>query len=53
MPRPGIKALFAVLNLNRMRERRPDWDIVIIVCSTLVTIGLVALYAYGKVSSRW
>ena len=53
MPRPGLKALFAVLNLNRMKGKRPDWDLIIIVCSTLVTIGLVALYAYGKVSSRW
>jgi hypothetical protein len=53
MPKPGIKALFAVLTLNRMKSKRPDWDRIIIACSTLVTIGLVALYVYGKVSSRW
>jgi hypothetical protein len=53
MPRPGIKALFAVLTLNRMKRKRPDWDRIVIACSTLVTIGLVALYAYGKAFSRW
>jgi len=53
MPKPGIKALFAVLTLNRMKRKRPDWDLIIIACSTLVTIGLVALYVYGTASSRW
>lgn len=50
---PGIKALAAVLSLNRMKRKRPDWDRIIIVCSMLVTVGLVALYAYWKASSRW
>jgi hypothetical protein len=53
MPRPGIKALFAVLTLNRAKGKRPDWDRIILACSTLVTIGLVVLYVYGKATSRW
>lgn len=53
MPRLGIKALFAILTLNRTQRKRPDLDRIVIACSTLITIGLVVLYAYGKASSRW
>jgi hypothetical protein len=49
----GLKALFAILALKRTRRRWLDWDRVILVFSTAVTIGLVALYAYGKATSRW
>jgi hypothetical protein len=53
MPRFGLKALFAILALNKTGRRRPDWDRVVLIFSTAVTIGLVALYVYGKASSRW
>jgi hypothetical protein len=49
----GLKALFAILALSKTRRWRLDWDRVILVFSTAVTIGLVALYAYGKATSRW
>ena len=49
----GLKALFAVLALNKTRKKQPDWDGVIVVFSTSVTIGLIALYVFGKIASRW
>lgn len=49
----GLKALFTVLVLNKTRRKRIDWDRVILIFSTSVTIGLIALYVYGKVTSRW
>ena len=49
----GLKALFAVLALNKTRKRRLDWDRAILIFSTSVTVGLVALYVYGKATSRW
>ncbi len=52
MRKVGLKALFALLSLNRARDR-PHWDRVVLIFSTSVTIGLMALYAYGKVTSRW
>ena len=53
MPKVGMKALLAILTLNRSSRRQADWDRIIIAASTVVTIGLVALYAYGKATSRW
>jgi hypothetical protein len=53
MRRFGLKALFAMLALNKTRRARPDWDRVILIFSTAVTIGLIALYVYGKMTSRW
>jgi hypothetical protein len=53
MPRFGLKAVFALLALNRGRYRRLDWDRVILIFSTCVTIGLIALYVWGKATSRW
>ena len=53
MRKVGLKALFTLLALNRARKDRPDWDRVILIFSTSVTVGLVALYIYGKLSSRW
>jgi len=53
MPRSGMKALLTVLALNRSSRKQPDWDRIIIAASTIVTVGLVALYAYGKATSRW
>ena len=53
MRRFALKALFTMLSLNRAERERPDWDRVILIFSTSVTIGLVALYAYGKATARW
>ena len=52
MRRFGMKALLTFFTLNRS-ERKPEWDRIIIIFSTAVTIGLVAAYAYGKATSRW
>lgn len=53
MPRLGMKAVLTVLAFNRSSGRPPDWDRVVITASTVVTIGLIVLYAYGKATSRW
>ena len=53
MRRFALKALFTMLSLNRSEQKRPDWDRVILVFSTTVTLGLVALYVYGKATARW
>lgn len=53
MRRFALKALFTMLSLNRAEKERPDWDRVILIFSTSVTVGLVALYTYGKITSRW
>lgn len=53
MRRFAFKALFAMLSLNRAGRKRPDWDRVILIFSTAVTVGLIALYVYGKATSRW
>jgi hypothetical protein len=57
---PGIamrkfapKAIFAIFTLRKTAADRPQWDRMILVFSTAVTLGLVALYAYGKATSRW
>jgi hypothetical protein len=53
MRKPAFKAIFTMLSLNRAERKRPDWDRVILIVSTAVTIGLAALYAYGKATARW
>jgi hypothetical protein len=53
MRRFAMKALFTVLNLNRAERTRIDWDRTVIVVSTVATIGLVALYIFGKSTARW
>jgi len=53
MRRFALKALFALLTLNRDGDDPPRWDRIILIASTVVTIGLIALYAYGKASGRW
>jgi hypothetical protein len=52
MRKVGLKALLTLLALNRTRDR-PHWDRVILIFSTSVTIGLIAMYVYEKVGSRW
>jgi hypothetical protein len=53
MRRLPLKALFAVLTLNKAEKKRLDWDRVILTFSTAVTAGLIALYVSGKATSRW
>jgi hypothetical protein len=53
MPRFAPKAIFAFLTLGRAERKRRDWDWTVTIFSTCVTIGLVALYVYGKSTSRW
>jgi len=52
MRRFAMKALFTVLNFNRA-EPRIDWDRTVLVLSTAVTLGLIALYLFGKSTARW
>jgi hypothetical protein len=53
MRRFAMKALFTALSLDRAERTRIDWDRRVLIFSTAVTIGLVALYIYGKATSRW
>jgi hypothetical protein len=53
MRRFAPKALFALLTLNKGNNTRFDWGRMIAVVSTLVTIGLVTLYVYEKLTGRW
>jgi len=48
-----MKAVFTALTVNRAEKKRPDWDRIVLLASTSVTIGLIVLYAYGKATSRW
>jgi len=47
------EGLFTVLSLNRAERERIDWDRTVIAASTAVTLGLVALYIFGKWTGRW
>jgi len=53
MRRFAMKALFTALSLNRAERKRTDWDRNIIIYSTAVTAGLIALYVFGKATARW
>ena len=53
MARLPVKALLAFLTVNRSRSERPNWDRIVTISSIVVTIGLVALFVYGKATSRW
>jgi len=53
MRRFAMKALFTALNFDRAERTRIDWDRRVLVFSTAVTIGLIALYIFGKATSRW
>jgi hypothetical protein len=52
IPRPGFKALLALWSLNRGRKKRPNWDRIVIIASTTLTLNLFALYVYGKLTAR-
>jgi hypothetical protein len=49
----GLKALFALLALNKTSNKQADWDRVILIFSNAVTVGLIAIYVFGKATSRW
>lgn len=53
MAKLPVKALLAFLTVNRSRRERLNWDQIVITSSIVVTIGLIALFAYGKATSRW
>ena len=53
MRRFAMKALFTALAFRRAEKERVDWDRNSLILSTAVTVGLVALYVYGKATSRW
>ncbi|MCJ9706232.1 MULTISPECIES: hypothetical protein [unclassified Bradyrhizobium] len=53
MRRFAMKALFMVLNFNRAERQRIDWVRAVIISSTAVTFGLIALYMFGKSTARW
>jgi hypothetical protein len=48
-----MKVVLTAFTMNRSRQKRPDWNRIIIILSTAVTIGLVAAYLYGTATSRW
>jgi hypothetical protein len=49
----ALKAIFSLLTLDRAERKWLDWDRTILIFSSSVTVGLVALYIYGKSTSRW
>jgi len=53
MPRFAPKSIFAFFTLGLTERKRRDWDWIITIFSTCVTIGLIVLYFYGKSTSRW
>jgi hypothetical protein len=53
MHRFAMKALFTLLSLGRSGRLRIDWERNVIIISTVVTLGLIALYVLGKATSRW
>jgi hypothetical protein len=48
-----FKALVSLLAFSEADGTRPNPDRIVLVASTAVTLGLVALYIYGKVAGRW
>ena len=53
MRRFALKAVFSLLTLNKADGRPPNRQQFILIFSTVVTIGLVAYYAYEKATGRW
>ena len=47
------KAIFSILAVRRIAADKLQWDRIALLASTAVTLGLIALYAYGKATSRW
>jgi hypothetical protein len=53
MRKGPLKGLIVLLTLSLHPDARPNWDRIVLIASTAVTIGLIALYAYGKATGRW
>ena len=53
MRRLAPKAFFTFLTLGRGEGKRINRERTVVIFSTAVTVGLVALYLYGKATSRW
>lgn len=53
MRRFAMKALFTLFSLGRSGRARINRERAVIVISTGVTLGLLAVYLLGKASSRW
>ena len=53
VPKLAPKAIFALFTLKKVENRPVGPDRVILIFSTVVTVGLVALCAFGKITSRW
>jgi len=51
MRRFAMKALFTALFLRRAERSGSDWDRNVLIFSTVVIVGLIALYVYSKVTS--
>jgi hypothetical protein len=51
--RGGLQALVSLLAFSEADGTRLNRDRIVLVASTAVTLGLVALYIYGKVAGRW
>lgn len=49
----ALKAVFALLTLFGGEKKRIEWGRLVLIFSTGVTAGLVALYVVGKITSRW
>jgi putative effector of murein hydrolase LrgA (UPF0299 family) len=46
MRKIGLKALVAILTVGRHSRKHFDWTLAVAIISTIVTIGLVALYVW-------
>lgn len=46
MRKIGFKALTAILTVGRRSKNHIDWTLAVAIFSTIVTIGLVALYIW-------
>lgn len=53
MSKAAFKALISLLTFSRAGGPRLNRDRIVLITSTAMTIGLVALYAYGKLNGRW
>jgi hypothetical protein len=53
MPKLAMKALLTSLTLRGSRRQQFDFERIVTIASTAVSIGLVAAYLYGKSTSRW
>lgn len=49
----GLKAFLAILRLNKTSSRRFSMERAVLVFSTAVTLGLIAVYVFEKATGRW